>query len=343
MPTPVAARAAVRTQPALLSVVIPCFNESEVLPLLRQRLTASLDGLGVEWEAVFIDDGSVDDTWDQLSQMHGCDRRFKAIAFSRNFGHQTAVAAGLAHARGEVVAVLDADLQDPPELLAECLEHWRQGDDVVYCVRKTRKESPPKRLAYAAFYRLLRSLSDVQIPFDSGDFCVMDRRVVDVVVRMPERHLFMRGMRAWAGFRQRALPYDRPARAAGETKYPLVKLLRLASDGIFSFTVIPLRLAAWLGAFSILGCAAVAGFVLAWRLLGFRFMGHMQSELPGWAGIILLLVVIGSMQMTFLGIIGEYIGRIYEEIKGRPRWVVRSALGLDDEAAGRPDVRRGAH
>jgi dolichol-phosphate mannosyltransferase len=320
-----------RYQPGLLSVVIPCFNEGVVLPLLRARLGASLDALRMPWEVIFIDDGSSDDTLAQLAAMNAADPRFKVLSFSRNFGHQTSVAAGLAHSAGEVAAVLDADLQDPPELLAECLRFWREGDQVVYCVRRRRREGFVKRFLYLAFYRVLRTLSDVPIPFDSGDFCVMDRRVVDVVLSMPERHPFMRGMRAWAGFRQRALPYDRPARAAGETKYPLLKLFRLAADGIFSFTLIPLRLATWTGLVTAALCVFWSLFVLAWRVLDFPFMGWTAHQLPGWTAIVVIAVGLGGLQLVFLGIIGEYVGRIYEEAKGRPRWVVKAALGLGDE------------
>ncbi|MCG6928239.1 MAG: glycosyltransferase family 2 protein, partial [Acidobacteria bacterium] len=311
-----------------LSVVIPCFNESAVLPLLHERLRTVLSTLGPTWEVLLVDDGSTDDTWRQLAEFNRRDGRFKAVGLSRNFGHQTAVAAGLAHAQGDVVAVLDADLQDPPELLGECLECWRDGDDVVYLVRQKRKEGLLKRALYSTFYRLLDHFSAVRVPRDSGDFSLMDRRVVDVVVSMPERHLFLRGMRAWAGFRQHALPYERPARAAGDTKYPLVKLVGLAADGLFSFSIIPLRLATWFGLLSVLAASAWGLFVLVWRILGFSFLGHTASELPGWTGGVLLAILFGSIQLMFLGVLGEYVGRIYEETKGRPRWVVRSLHGL---------------
>ncbi|MFN8095537.1 MAG: glycosyltransferase family 2 protein [Vicinamibacteria bacterium] len=257
-----------RFDPGLLSAVIPCFNEAAVLPLLEERLKSALGALGMPWEVVFVDDGSSDGTYQALVMVAAADPRFKVVRFSRNFGHQAAVAAGLAWARGEVVAILDADLQDPPELIATCLDHWRQGFQVVYCQRERRKEGLALRLLYGAFYRLFRVFSDVSMPLDAGDFCVMDRRVVDVIVQMRERHVFVRGLRAWAGFRQRALPYERPARAAGETKYPLRKLLALASDGLFSFTLIPLRLATWLGLLLTALSAAWGAFVLLWRLLG---------------------------------------------------------------------------
>ena len=316
------------TRPGLLSVVIPCYNESAVLPLLEERLKAALGALGMPWEVVFVDDGSADGTYQQLVLMSAAEPRFKVVRFSRNFGHQAAVAAGLSWTRGEVVAILDADLQDPPELIGTCLAHWREGFQVVYCQRERRKEGLAFRLLYGAFYRLFRAFSEVSMPLDAGDFCVMDRRVVDVIVQMRERHVFVRGLRAWAGFRQRALPYDRPARAAGETKYRFRKLFALASDGLFSFTLIPLRLATWLGLLLTTLSGAWGVFVFLWRLLGFRMMGNTAHDLPGWTGFVLLLILFGSVQLLLLGVLGEYVGRIYEETKGRPRWIVESAHGF---------------
>ena len=201
-----------------LSVVIPCFNEADVLPLLRKRLVAALEPTGAQWEVVFVDDGSFDGTFEHLAAMHREDGRFKVLSFSRNFGHQTAISAGLAHATGEAVAVMDADLQDPPEILPAALAKLKEGYDVVYAVRRQRKEGLLKRGAYALFYRLLKAVAEIDIPLDSGDFCLMNRRVVDVLKQMPERNVFVRGLRAWSGFRQFGLDYERQARAAGETK-----------------------------------------------------------------------------------------------------------------------------
>ena len=322
-------------EPGLLSVVIPCYNEAAVLPLLEQRLRATLDDLDMEWEVVFVDDGSSDGSYQQLVALNAADPRFKVVRFSRNFGHQAAIAAGLGRVHGEVVAVLDADLQDPPELIGRCLQYWRQGDQVVYCLRQSRKEGLTKRLLYWGFYRLLRAFSEVTMPLDAGDFCLMDRRVVDVIVRMPERHVFVRGLRAWAGFRQRALPYERAARAAGTTKYRLSRLFALATDGLFSFTLIPLRVATWLGLALTLGSCAWGAFVLSWRLLGFRVFGLTAAELPGWAAGVLLVILFGSVQLLLLGILGEYVGRIYEETKGRPRWVIEATHGYPDEVSSR--------
>lgn len=312
----------------LLSVVIPCYDEAPVLHLLHERLTKVLPALGPAWEVILVDDGSRDDTLRRLVDFNQADERFKAVGLSRNFGHQAAVAAGLAHARGDVVAVLDADLQDPPEVLSECLDRWRKGDDVVYLVRQKRKEGLLKRCLYSGFYRLLDRFSALPIPRDSGDFCLMDRCVVDVMASMPERHLFLRGLRAWAGFRQSSLPYDRPLRAAGDTKYPLPKLVGLAADGLFSFSVVPLRLATWFGLLCVVLALGWGLFLLVWRVLGFRFLGHTAAELPGWTGGVLIVILFGSIQLMFLGIVGEYVGRIYEETKRRPRWVVRSLHGL---------------
>lgn len=317
-------------QRGLLSVVIPCYNEIGVLPLLEERLLAVLPGLGMPFEVVFVDDGSSDGSYERLAALHSRDERFKLLRFSRNFGHQAAITAGLAAARGEAVAILDADLQDPPELLATCIEHWRAGDQVVYCQREERQESALMKALYASFYRLLRASSEVAMPLDAGDFCLMDRRVVDVVNRMPEHRVFVRGLRAWAGFRQRAVPYARPARAAGQTKYGLRRLLSLAANGLFSFTLIPLRVATVLGLLLILLGGAWGVFVLAWRLFGFRVFGLTASQLPGWTGFVLLLILFGSVQLLLLGVLGEYVGRIYEETKGRPRYVIAAAHGFED-------------
>ena len=312
-----------------ISVVIPCFNEADVLPLLKKRLAEALQPLSLKWETIFVDDGSSDRTFEILTQMHLEDSRFKILSLSRNFGHQAAILAGLHVAVGTVVAVMDADLQDPPEIISTCVDLSVQGYDVVYAVRRKRKEGLFKRAAYKIFYRLLDRLSDVPIPLDSGDFCLMRRRVVDVIKTMSESNLFVRGLRAWAGYRQISLEYEREARAAGETKYPFSKLFRLAADGILSFSIAPLRCATYFGfsamALSLLGIV----FVVSWRLFGFSFMGHSASELPGWAAIVGSTLFIGGVQLLILGVIGEYIGRIYNEVKRRPRWIVKNQVGFD--------------
>jgi glycosyltransferase involved in cell wall biosynthesis len=223
----------VKPNPQLsLSIVVPCYNELEVLPALQTRLAAALEGLASQWEVLLVDDGSSDGTWEEMLRLHRCDPRFKAVRFSRNFGHQRAVSAGLTFTTGDVVAVMDADLQDPPELLAKCLEKIRAGYDVVFAVRRKRKESLLKRAAYSGFYRLLKTISDVNIPLDAGDFCVMSRRVVAALNTMRESNIFVRGLRAWVGFKQIGIEYERGERAAGKTKYSFWKLVRLANDGI---------------------------------------------------------------------------------------------------------------
>lgn len=314
-----------------LSVIVPCYNEDEVLPLLKDRLGRWLNQQGLSWEVILVDDGSSDRSFDQLAAMHAEDGRFKVIGLSRNFGHQAAISVGLRAARGEAVAVMDADLQDPPELLGRCLDKVRDGFDVAYAVRRKRKESLLKRAAYRAYYRILNLVADTTIAVDSGDFCVMTRRVVAVMLRLPERNLFVRGMRSWAGFRQIGIEYERDARAAGQTKYSFGRLLRLGADGVFAFSLVPLRLATFAGLFIVIGCVAAGSLVVAWRLAGIRFMGHSAAELPGWTAIIIVVLLLGAGQLLVLGLIGEYVGRIYAEVKRRPRWVVREALGLAPE------------
>jgi dolichol-phosphate mannosyltransferase len=312
-----------------LSLVIPCYNESRVLPFLKERLQSSLAQMNLSWEVILVDDGSRDDTFPQLAAMHAEDARFKVISFSRNFGHQTAVFAGLSHALGDFVAVMDADLQDPPEFLATCLAKLNEGYDVVYAVRRQRKENIFKRTCYAAFYRGLKFIAEVEIPLDSGDFCLMRQRVVAVMRTMPERDVFVRGLRAWSGFRQTGIEYNRAARAAGETKYPFRKLVRLAMDGVFAFSAFPLRLATYLGFASLAISLAAAALVLVWKIFNFQLFGHYPSEVPGWSSVVCLILFMGGVQFLILGVMGEFIGRIYNEVKQRPRWIIRETRGVD--------------
>jgi dolichol-phosphate mannosyltransferase len=315
-------------------VVVPCYNEEEVLDLLYERLHKAALGWPEDHEVILVDDGSRDRTWEMLERIHRADPRWKGVRFARNFGHQTAVSAGLHHARGDCVVVIDADLQDPPEELDRFLDRWREGYEVVYAVRQKRKEGPVKRLAYAAFYRFLGLLSDVSIPYDSGDFCVMDRRVVDVLDAMPEHNRFVRGMRAWAGFRQVGVAYERHARAAGDVKYTFSRLVKLAVDGIFSFSTIPLRVATWLGITVSALALLAAVFTLVQRIFAdfFRSIGH--GPPPGFATIVIAIFFLGGVQLVCLGVIGEYIGRIYEEVKHRPLWLARELLGLESSRPG---------
>jgi dolichol-phosphate mannosyltransferase len=314
--------------PPECSLVIPCFNEERVLPLLGPRLVESLNKAGLTWEVILVDDGSRDGTYSQLAAMHAADPRFKVLSFSRNFGHQAAVFAGLSRAKGDFVAVLDADLQDPPELVATCIEKLKEGFDVVYAIRQQRKENFLKRASYAAYYRLLKLVAEVEIPLDSGDFCVMRQCVVEVLRDMPEQDVFVRGLRAWSGFRQVGIAYARSARAAGETKYPLHKLVKLALDGVFAFSSFPLRLASYMGFLSVGGALFAGVFLVVWRFVNRPFFGHYPSEAPGWTSLACLILLLGGMQFLILGILGEFIRRIYAEVRQRPRWIIHKSLGF---------------
>ena len=314
--------------PPELSIVIPCYNEAEVLPLLRRRLLASLPTMGLTWEVILVDDGSRDDTLSQLTALHRADGRFKVLSFSRNFGHQCAVFAGLSRAMGDFVAVLDADLQDPPEFVAVCVAKLKEGYDVAYAVRRQRKENLLKRAAYAGFYQLLKFIAEVDIPLDAGDFCVMRQPVVAVLRQMPEQDVFVRGLRAWSGFRQIGMEYERAARAAGDTKYPLHKLVKLAMNGIFAFSSLPLQLAVYLGFFSLAVSLAGGILVILWKIMNFKIFGHYPSEVPGWTSLVCLILFLSGLQFLILGILGEFIRRVYAEVKQRPRWIVRTELGF---------------
>jgi polyisoprenyl-phosphate glycosyltransferase len=314
-----------RTESAhgLLSVVIPSFNEEAVIQTTHRRLVEALERIPkLDLELVFVDDGSRDRTLEKLRDLQCADRRVRVISFSRNFGHQVAVTAGLEHATGDAVVLIDADLQDPPEVIEEMVLRWRRGADVAYGVRAERVgETAFKLWTAKAFYRLINRVSDIPIPLDTGDFRLMDRAVVDALLSMPERDRFVRGMVAWLGFRQDAVMYNRAARLAGETKYPLTKMLRFALDGILSFSVAPLRIAIWMGL--ITAGVAVLGFVYA---LLMRLLTDIW--VPGWTLLFIACSTIGGIQLLFLGVLGEYIGRIYGEAKRRPLYVVRERLGF---------------
>ena len=298
-----------------LGVVIPCYNEEEVIPSLMQELDRFSASLPFPVRFLFIDDGSRDNTFPLLQAACRADSRKACLKFSRNFGHQTAVSAGLAHIQGDVIGVIDADLQDPPEVLRQMVEQWREGFDVVYGIRKNRKEGVLLRLAYASFYRILKKMANISIPLDSGDFCVMDRKVVDIINQMPEHNRFIRGLRGWVGFRQIGLEYERLARAAGEPKYNISRLMKLAFDGLVSFSTIPLRLA------SLLGLAA-GTFGLLYLLYAIVVKMVDPSAPIGWASTIAVIIFFGGVQLVVLGIIGEYLGRIFEESKHRPLYII---------------------
>ena len=303
-----------------LGIVVPCFNEEAVLP----RLFAALDAFAGSYPGrvffLLVDDGSRDGTYPMIQEACARDPRKACLRLSRNFGHQTAVSAGLAHVRGDAVAVLDADLQDPIDLLPDMLAKWREGYDVVYGVRTKRKENWMLRGAYAAFYRMLKAAADIELPLDAGDFSLMDRRVVDLINAMPEHNRFVRGLRGWVGFRQIGLPYERPARAGGETKYGIRRLAKLALDGLVSFSTAPLRLAIWFGALS--AGSSVLFFLYALYSKFFR------AQTPtGWTSLVILFLFFGGIQLLLLGIVGEYVGRIFDEVKNRPQFVERERCG----------------
>jgi dolichol-phosphate mannosyltransferase len=299
------------------SVVLPIFNEEENIPELYHRLTDVLESLG-DYEIIFVNDGSSDSSAKLIRQFREQDDRVKLLSFSRNFGHQAAITAGIDYSRGKAVMLLDADLQDPPELLADMVAKWREGFDVVYGVRQKRKENFLKRGAYFLFYRLLRILANIDIPLDSGDFCLMDRAVVEQLKLMPERNRFLRGLRSWIGYQQVALPYERQARRAGAPKYNLRKLIKLALDGIFSFSSFPLRLASYLGFLMCFAGAVYLCYGVAVRLI--------SGAPQGWASTIGFIMLLGGTQLMLLGVLGEYVARIYEESKRRPCYVISEFL-----------------
>lgn len=307
-------------QPAMLSVVVPLFNERENLGELHQRLTLTLESLDLNYEIILVDDGSVDETPALLARLRDRDARVVVVTLSRNFGHQAAVCAGLDHARGDAVVVMDGDLQDPPEVLPRLVGLWREGFEVVYAVRKGRKEPFWKRLAYAAFYRILRAVSDLDIPLDSGDFCLMDRKVVDVLIHLPEKLRFVRGLRTFVGFRQIGLIYERSYRNAGRSKYSVFALVNLAVDGLISLSSYPLHLVTQLGIVSAGAAALLTARVLADALTN-------GTSPRGWASTIVVVLVMGSVQLISLGIMGEYVRRIFVEVKGRPTYIVRDQGG----------------
>ncbi len=309
-----------------LSVVIPVYNEEETLPELQRRLGEILARVAPDYEVLLVNDGSRDGTEALLGRLCTPGSRWRAIHFSRNFGHQAAVAAGIRHATGRAVVVMDADLQDPPELLEQLLARWREGYEVVYAQRIRReREGPAKRGLAWAYYRVLQAVSPVDIPADTGDFCLMDRKVVDALVALPERNRYIRGLRAWLGFRQTAVQFERAARFAGEPKYTFRKSLSLAINGIVSFSKQPLRIATWFGLL-----VSLASFLLGIWFIILRLTGGF--EIRGWASTVVIILFLGGVQLLTIGIIGEYLARIYDEVKQRPLFVVRST----DNPAPRP-------
>lgn len=314
----------------MISLVIPMLNEQDNVEAVYDRVTAAAAAWGDDYEIIVVDDGSTDRTSMLLTEICRRDARWRVISFSRNFGHQAAVSAGLECACGDAVAVIDGDLQDPPEVLAPMLERWRDGVHVVYGVRKKRKEGILKRAAYSTFYRLLGLIASFDIPLDSGDFCVMDRAVVDVLKSLPEKTRFIRGLRAWAGFRQESFEYERHARQNGSTRYTLAKLIQLAGNGLVSFSAVPLRLASWVGV-ALCGCSILLAVVLTgWWLSSFTIAGFHPSGAVGWTSIVCLILLLAGTQMLMIGILGEYIARIFDEVKARPAWVIARTVNVED-------------
>ncbi len=314
-----ASMSAQETQPGL-SVIVPVYNEGENIAVLYTRLAAALQQTQTDYEVIFVDDGSGDDSAQRIRNLTEKDQRVKLVELARNFGHQVAITAGLDFARGNVVAIMDADLQDPPEALPAFIGKWREGYDVVYAVREQRKEGWLKRTSYAAFYRLLRHVSNIDIPLDAGDFCVMDRRVVDLLKSMPERNRFMRGIRSWVGLKQIGVPFERQARHAGKSKYSVFGLFFLALDGLVSFSYVPLRVITLLGFVVSTLSILLALFYVAVKL-------QLGLNPPGFATIIVAIFFLAGIQLITLGVIGEYVGRIFEEAKRRPLYVLRGVPG----------------
>ncbi len=301
------------------SIVAPIYNEIGNLPELHRRIKEVMDSSGESWELVLVDDGSTDGSTDQIRELAKNDAHVCPVIFARNFGHQVAITAGWDYARGDAIVIIDADLQDPPEVILELAKKWKEGYEVVYAVRAEREgESWFKKFTASVFYRLIHWITDVKIPVDTGDFRLMDRKVVEVLKQMKERHRFPRGMSAWVGFKQVGVAYKRAARYAGETKYPFRKMLKLALNAITSFSYFPLQVATFFGFFSA-GVAIIAIPVVAFlRMTGSRFF-------EGQATTLIAVLFLGGVQLISLGILGEYLGRLYDESKGRPLYIVREA------------------
>jgi polyisoprenyl-phosphate glycosyltransferase len=311
------------------SLIVPLYNEQETLPELVRRLTDVMNGLDAPTELILINDGSQDQSLPLLRSFHQKDDRICYINLARNFGHQIAVTAGLNFVRGKMAVILDADLQDPPELIPELITQWRSGFQVVYAQRTRRvQESWLKQFLAYWFYRILRQLADVEIPTDTGDFCLLDRSVIDVLNQMPERTRYLRGLRSWVGFNQTAVPFSRDARFAGDVKYTFRKSLKLAMNGIVSFSQVPLRLSTYLGLFAAFIALIMGLLILYWRI----FVPN--SPLTGFTMILIAIFFLGAVQLVSIGILGEYIGRIYEEVKGRPLYTISEIAGLQRKDEG---------
>jgi len=311
----------------MISIVIPIFNEQEILEQLYDRLESAAPLWKEEYEILLVDDGSSDNSLEIMCSFSKKNPHYRIIKLSRNFGHQPAISAGIKNAKGDAVIIMDGDLQDPPEELPRFLDKWREGYHVVYAIRTKRKEGLLKRIAYKAFYRLLARVSDIDIPIDSGDFCVMDRKVVDALnIQMPEKIRFVRGLRAFAGFKQIGVTYERAKRAGGEVKFTFRKLVKLAIDGIFDFSTFPLRLATYLGLIISIPSFLLGLFFIVHRIVGFKILGYSPQDTPGMATLAVAMFFLGGVMLIMLGVIGEYLGRIYIEVKQRPFFIIEEEI-----------------
>jgi glycosyltransferase involved in cell wall biosynthesis len=319
-------------QNSTISIVIPIYNEEDNLNNLYSRLSASAKSWNANYEVILVDDGSYDSSLQLMTEIAQKDNHFKIVKLSRNFGHQAAISAGIQVSKGDAVVIMDGDLQDPPEELHRFLDKWREGYEVVYAIRTKRKENLLKRSSYSIFYRMLDTISDIDIPLDSGDFCVMDRKVVNTMVKeMPEQLRFVRGLRAYAGYKQVGVKYERAKRAAGEPKYTFRKLVKLAIDGLFGFSTFPLRIAAYLGFIIAIPSFLIGLFFVVHRIFDFKIFGHSPSDTPGMATLTVGIFFIGGITLIILGILGEYIGRIYFEVKKRPQFVIDTIISNETD------------
>ncbi len=311
-------------QRGLLSMVLPAYNEQDVLPQTYARFKAACPAFaefGLDYEILFVNDGSKDRTAEILDELAANDPHIRAVHLTRNFGHQAAISAGLTVARGEAVAIMDCDLQDPPEVLPQFIKQWRAGNQVVYAIRKKRKEWFGKRFAYWAFYRLLAAISDLKIPLDSGDFCLMDRSAVDLLNALPERQRFVRGLRTWVGLKQIGVEYERDARQAGVPQYTFKSLVKLAMDGLISFSSTPLRWVTRMGVASVFAAILLGIWVIGVTI--YEWDQKTSARTPrGWASLSCVVLLMSSVQLLSLGIIGEYLARIFQEVKGRPTFLI---------------------
>ncbi|MGA2852599.1 MAG: glycosyltransferase family 2 protein [Verrucomicrobiota bacterium] len=323
-----------------ITVIVPCFNEEEVLPKLIERLGAAAGTWDADYEIICVDDGSRDRTWELLKAQNKKDPRWRCLSFARNFGHQAAVSAGLHYAAGDAAVIIDADLQDPPEEIAHLLARWREGFEVVFATHKKRRDPLLKRIFAWGFYRILAKMTPLPMARDAGDFCLLDKKVVAVMNTLPERNRYLRGLRTWCGFAQTTVEFERGGRAAGVPQYTFKKSFKLAMDGLFSFSAMPLRLATYLGlwvsGFAFLGVV----FTFAQKIFAAQFARIGLAPGPGFPTTVISILFLGGVQLICLGILGEYIGRIYDEVKGRPLWIIRDSAGINN--APPPDKQPGA-